>query len=187
VKLVRWKPYTLWCSTSTLPCNTFSRWKIWCTTESNALIQVHFYFTSSNLYVYRELAKKFKFKNSGDIYNHESIIYKVQMPSLNQITIKCCIWQHYDYYIMIIHLPNKAKHMHQYLNLKKVLFSSVFTCHFRVIVCHSWHTATCWLPLSYTTVQFMSYYLPLPIVLMVRIPWLSQSVTTWTQTLPHVI
>jgi len=35
--------------------------------------------------------------------NHESIIYefKVQMPSLNQVTTKCCIWQNYNYYIMI--------------------------------------------------------------------------------------
>jgi len=42
--------------------------------------------------------KKFKFKFSGGISNHETIIhnFKVQKPSLNQVTTKRCIWQNYN-------------------------------------------------------------------------------------------
>jgi hypothetical protein len=47
------------------------------------------------------------------ISNQEIIIYnfKVKIPSLNPVTTKCCIWQNYNYYIMIPLLPEKVKIM----------------------------------------------------------------------------
>jgi hypothetical protein len=50
------------------------------------------------------------------------------MPSLNQVTTKCCIWKNYNYYIMIILLPNKYKSMHPIFKLSW----KVFMCHFMV-------------------------------------------------------
>jgi len=46
-------------------------------------------------------------QNSGEIPTHQSIIYnfKVQMPSLNQVTAKCRIWINSNYYIMVTFLP----------------------------------------------------------------------------------
>jgi hypothetical protein len=54
------------------------------------------------------------------------------MPPLNQVTIHCCIWQHYNYYITITLPPNQIKSMNQIFKFEKesaILSYKVFMFH----------------------------------------------------------
>jgi hypothetical protein len=92
-------PLGQWCWTTSLSYTTFSRRKIWCTT-----------LTTSHRLICNFTQGWQNIQNPSCIPNHESIIcnFKIQMPSLNQVTIKC-VWQDYNYYIMATLLPIKVK------------------------------------------------------------------------------
>jgi len=56
------------------------------------------------------------------------------MPSSNQVTTKCCIWQNYNYNVMITAVPNKAKKC-----MPSIHFSKYSCAVSRVTTCHSWN------------------------------------------------
>jgi len=66
--------------------------------------------------------RKIQTKISGGISNQEGIIYNFKVRTPYRVTVKCCIWQNYNYYIMITLLPNKARIMRQKIKFKRFKF-----------------------------------------------------------------
>jgi hypothetical protein len=51
------------------------------------------------------------------------IILKIKMPSLNQVTMKLCIWENYNYHVVVTLPPNKVKSKRQIFKLKNIVLS----------------------------------------------------------------
>jgi hypothetical protein len=62
------------------------------------------------------------------------------MPSLNEVTSKCCIGHNCNYYITITFLQNKVKIVRQIFKVVIVFSHEKYSCTtFRVAMCHAWH------------------------------------------------